>query len=217
VPAGTSGRRPELYEVHRQSFLHAAISLDIYSSYTRNVTKNITNLDALLKVIVIPVVIHHVSAHDPRPDASLQDTPESFILNYTLHIADASFTNFQKVLDLKGVAKSDEGMLLDTFLTITSTRNELPTTSFLSSLDMQPPSGTLLSGTSTPVMSGSGTGLSLGALGNAQVGSAIRAALGSPPLTGTNTPDGEGPKREVFSDFKRFVSFGLRRDGAQGS
>jgi hypothetical protein len=147
-----------------------------------------------------------------------QDTPEDFILNYTLQIGDASFTNFQKVLDLKGVAKSEEGLLLDSFLTITSTRDDLPTTSFLSSLDMQPPTGTLLSGASTPVI----PGISLSVLGSPpsrDVGLALRAALGSPPLTGSNTPDsqGEGQKREVFSDLKRFVSFGLRRDGAQGS
>ena len=50
-------------------------------------------------------------------------------------------------------------------------------------------------------------------------GESILAALSSPPLTtvpstgsdGTNRSD-QSSKREVFSDFKRFVSFGLRRE-----
>jgi hypothetical protein len=78
---------------------------------------------------------------------------------------------------------------------------------------MNPPTTSLLSGTSTP-LAGNVAG---GTTGRGEVGAALRAALGSPPLTGTNTPDGtqgaEG-KREVFSDLKRFVSFGLRRETA---
>jgi len=50
------------------------------ASYTRSLTKTTTRLEALLKVIVTPV-----------------DPPEGFILNYTLLIGDASFSNFQKV------------------------------------------------------------------------------------------------------------------------
>jgi len=53
------------------------------SSYTRSLTKSTTRLEALLKVIVTPV-----------------DPPDGFILNYTLLIGDASFSNFQKVAEL---------------------------------------------------------------------------------------------------------------------
>ncbi|GLB36971.1 putative vps53-like, N-terminal [Lyophyllum shimeji] len=91
------------------------------AGYTRGLTKSTARLEALLKVIVTPV-----------------DPPEGFILNYTLLIGDASFTNFQKILDLKGTPKAQQNALLDDFLTITSTKTDLDSTSFLSSLDMEP-------------------------------------------------------------------------------
>ena len=50
------------------------------ASYTKSLNKTTTRLEALLKVIVTPV-----------------DPPEGFILNYTLLVGDASFSNFQKV------------------------------------------------------------------------------------------------------------------------
>jgi hypothetical protein len=117
-----------------------------------------------------------------------------------------------QILDLKGVSKTSENGLLDAFLTHTSVRPELPTTSFLSALDMHPPASALasaLSGASTPVGSGA-------APAARDVGAALRAALGSPPL-GAGAPLGasqDGQKKEVFSDLKRLVSFGLRRDTA---
>lgn len=105
-----------------------------------------------------------------------------------------------QILDLKGTPKATQNDLLDSFLTITSTRSELDSTSFLTSLDMDPSSTA-----------------SLTAHGLASPGGS-RASL---PLTGDNREDGGGAKpgegkREVFSDFKRFVSFGLsRRDSVQ--
>ncbi|KAM5534575.1 hypothetical protein V8D89_011779 [Ganoderma adspersum] len=162
------------------------------SNYTKSVSKHTTRLEALLKVIVTPV-----------------DPAEGFILNYTLVIGDASFSNFQKILDLKGTPKSAQNNLLDSFLTITSTKTELESTSFLSSLDMDP--GMVANMTSPAA---SRVSLIPGAAGES-----ILAALSSPPLTtvpstgsdGTNRSD-QSSKREVFSDFKRFVSFGLRRE-----
>ncbi|KAL4078288.1 Vps53-like protein [Scleroderma yunnanense] len=169
------------------------------SGYVRSLTKIATRLETLLKVIVTPV-----------------DPPEGFILNYTLLIGDASFSNFQKVLDLKGTPKPGQNSLLDNFVTIASTKPELESTSFLSSLDMDPPPSVMLgspgpSRTVLPlVMTPSGG--SDGVLG----------VLGSPPLSGPSTGssiDGvtvkgnePGQKREVFSDIRRFVSFSLRRD-----
>ncbi|KII92548.1 hypothetical protein PLICRDRAFT_37313 [Plicaturopsis crispa FD-325 SS-3] len=160
------------------------------TSYTRGVDKNIARLEALLKVIVTPV-----------------DPPEGFILNYTLLIGDLSFSNFQKILDLKGTPKAEQNSLLDSFVTITSTKNELESTSFLSSLDMDPSATSHIgspnaSRVNLPISSGE----------------SMFAALGSPPLSGPSTGSSdrtvgaEGQKREVFSDFRRFVSFGLRRD-----
>ncbi|KAI0358545.1 hypothetical protein OH77DRAFT_1420941 [Trametes cingulata] len=163
------------------------------SNYTKSVTKHTTRLEALLKVIVTPV-----------------DSPEGFILNYTLVIGDASFSNFQKILDLKGTPKSEQNDLLDSFLTITSTKPELESTSFLSSLDMDPGQvATLTSPGSSRV----------NLLPGASTGESILAALSSPPLAGVPSSGSDTPprqdqtgRREVFSDFKRFVSFGLRRE-----
>ncbi|KAF8739954.1 Vps53-like, N-terminal, partial [Rhizoctonia solani] len=91
------------------------------SMYARNVTKNISRLETLLKLIITPV-----------------DPPDAFVLNYILLIGDSSFSNFQKVLDLKGTPKAEQNTLLDTLLTITSTRTELGSESFLTTLDMDP-------------------------------------------------------------------------------
>ncbi|KAF9022041.1 hypothetical protein BDZ89DRAFT_1070968 [Hymenopellis radicata] len=154
------------------------------TSYTRGLSKSTARLESLLKVIVTPV-----------------DPPEGFILNYTLLIGDASFSNFQKILDLKGTPKFQQNDLLDSFLTITSTKSELDSTSFLSSLDMDPAasqggmvSPSIISAPSEGIFSG----------------------LASPPLsgppTGSSIGDVNRPGDRVFSDFRRFVSFGLRRD-----
>ncbi|KAF7361607.1 Vacuolar protein sorting-associated protein 53 [Mycena venus] len=168
------------------------------TTYTRGLTKSTTQLETLLKVIVTPV-----------------DPPEGFILNYTLLIKDASFSNFQKILDLKGTPKAEQNNLLDSFLTITSTNDDLEGTSFLSSLDMDPAGPTQLSSNlSSP--GGSRVSLPLSG-GGATSETSIFANLTSPgtsgPSTGASVADGRpGDQRQVFSDFRRFVSFGLRRD-----
>lgn len=160
------------------------------SGYIKALAKSTTRLETLLKVIVTPV-----------------DPSEGFILNYTLLIGDASFSNFQKILDLKGTPKGEQNDLLDSFLAITSTKNELESTSFLSSLDMDPTTSAL-SLLGSP--SGSRVALPLAA------SPLPDGAFGSAPGSGPPTGDGKNPetaqKREVFSDFKRFVTFGLRRD-----
>jgi hypothetical protein len=161
----------------------------ISQGYTRSLNKGTTRLETLLKVIVTPV-----------------DPPEGFILNYTLLIGDASFSNFQKILDLKGTPKAEQGALLDSFLTLTSTKEDLESTSFLSSLDMDPSTGTasnLLSPTASRI----------------NLSESNYSGLSSPPLsrsvTGGSDADsigGEQRTPQVFSDLRRFVSFGLRRD-----
>jgi len=170
------------------------------ASYTRGLTKSTTRLEALLKVIVTPV-----------------DPAEGFILNYTLLIGDASFSNFQKILDLKGTSKAQQNALLDSFLTITSTKTDLESTSFLSSLDMEPPGPGQLGGS---LVSPGGSRVSLPAAVTGSGSEALFSSLTSPgqtgPSTGSSVPDTVvgrvGERREVFSDFKRFVSFGLRKE-----
>ncbi|KAK0225464.1 Vps53-like protein [Armillaria fumosa] len=161
------------------------------TAYTRGLSKITSRLESLLKVIVTPV-----------------DPPEGFILNYTLLIGDASFSNFQKILDLKGTPKVEQNNLLDLFVTITSTKSDLDSTSFLTSLDMEPNSAQIVGGlispmTITPASEGVFSGLKSPPISGPPTGS----SLGDNGLA--NRP---GERREVFSDFRRFVSFGLRRD-----
>jgi len=118
-----------------------------------------------------------------------------------------------QILDLKGTPKAEQGGLLDSFLAITSTKPELEKASFLSSLDMDPSAGNIVSTTSSP----GGSRVSLPSL-VAQVSSGggdnIFSALTSPverDANGKNDPSSE-KKREVFSDFRRFVSFAVRRE-----
>ncbi|KAI5123978.1 hypothetical protein M0805_006390 [Coniferiporia weirii] len=175
------------------------------TSFGRSITKSTMRLETLLKVIIPPA-----------------DPPEGFILNYTLLVGDASFSNFQKVLDLKGTPRTEQNDLLDSFVTIISTKPELEATSFLSSLDMDPHSQQVVNLASP---AGSRVHLpSLLASANSSTGAAegIFSTLASPPLSGPSTGSegslraGEiNQKREVFSDLRRFVSFGLRRDTAQ--
>ncbi|KAI0339913.1 hypothetical protein BDW22DRAFT_1414917 [Trametopsis cervina] len=154
-------------------------------SYTRSVNKHTQRLEALLKVIVTP-----------------DDPSEGFILNYTLLIGDLSFSNFQKILDLKGTPGGRQNDLMDTFLTITSTKPELESTSFLSSLDMDP-------GQASMVGSPGSSRVNLLAGG----GDGILAALGSPPPVGTPvTSEGRSEPLSKFTDLRRFVSFAVRRD-----
>jgi len=168
----------------------------------RNVNTSTTRLETLLKVIIAPV-----------------DPPEAFVHNYTLLVGDSSFSNFQKILDLKGTPRVEQNALLDTFLAFVSTKDDLEGSSFLSSLDMDPPSQALVNSTGT-------TPSSLPALLDSR---ALFGGLVSPPLkdvhvtsptpaSATGSGSGTGSeRREVFSDFKRFVSFAVRRDREQRS
>ncbi|CAK5281328.1 unnamed protein product [Mycena citricolor] len=168
----------------------------VTTTYTKSVTKSTDQLETLLKVIVTPV-----------------DPPEGFILSYTLLVKDASFSNFQKILDLKGTPKAEQNNLLDSFLTITSTHDDLDSTSFLSALDMDPV-GQLASNMASPGASRVSLPLS-GVIPNPDSTGLFSSPGPSGPSTGNTTISergGGGDQRQVFSDLRRFVSFGLRRD-----
>ncbi|GAA5851582.1 hypothetical protein JCM8547_001139 [Rhodosporidiobolus lusitaniae] len=112
----------------------------IPTSYSRYVTRNVQNIDTLLKVIMTP-----------------DDPPEEFVKHYLLLVPCQSFSDFQKVLDLKGVRRADQNHLLDLFLARTSTASGLSDTSFLTTLDMDPSSSHSLtspsgSGLTSPVI-----------------------------------------------------------------
>lgn len=124
----------------------------------------------------------------------------------------------RQVLDLKGTPRVEQNNLLDTFLTITSTstREELESTSFLSSLDMDPsPAGhTSISPTGSRGSLGSARGDTPGP-SFASLG--LTGGMSSPPLgDGSGKSDG---KREAsrISEFRRLVSFAVRRDALHAS
>ncbi|KAG5641269.1 hypothetical protein DXG03_005592 [Asterophora parasitica] len=126
-----------------------------------------------------------------------------------------SIKRAMQILDLKGTPKAQQNSLLDDFLTITSTKTDLDSTSFLSSLDMEPPGPGQLGGS---LVSPGGSRVSLPLAVN---GEGIFATMTSPASTGptmsgpssnVGPQGGDRERREVFSDFRRFVSFGLRKD-----
>ncbi|KAJ9124236.1 hypothetical protein QFC22_001035 [Naganishia vaughanmartiniae] len=139
------------------------------ATYTKLVLKNTGQLETMLKVVLAP-----------------DDPPEGFVQNYCLLIGDKSFNNFQKILDLKGTPRSSQQKLLDIFLSVTATQDDLQDTSFLTNIDMDPENK----------------------------GTVIERPLLAPGLgmrTGTSTPQRtETPK--PFTDFKRLVSFAMRGD-----
>lgn len=125
-----------------------------------------------------------------------------------------------QILDLKGTPKNVQNNLLDSFLTITSTKTDLESTSFLSSLDMDPPA-TGHAGGSLISPGASRVSLPLGGAADG-IFSGLTGPGASGPTTGSSGDNGaagraENHKREVFSDFRRFVSFGLRKDSAAPS
>ncbi|KAK4684228.1 vacuolar protein sorting-associated protein 53, partial [Tremellales sp. Uapishka_1] len=146
------------------------------NAYTKYVTKNTGQLETMLKVILAP-----------------DDPPEGFVQNYCLLIGDRSFSNFQKVLDLKGTPRSDQQKLLDIFLSVTSTKDDLSDTSFLTQLDMDP---TAEKSVSSPMFSPTTSSSVLPNL--------LRSA------------SGEGMERsdtnKTFGDFRRLVSFARGRE-----
>ncbi|TXT07188.1 hypothetical protein VHUM_03358 [Vanrija humicola] len=148
------------------------------NSYVKYVTKSTGQLETMLKVILAP-----------------DDPPEGFVQNYCLLIGDRSFTNFQKILDIKGTARNDQQKLLDIFLSVTSNNNDLADTSFLTALDMDPNADNTAKLQSPATITGPPTGLP--------------ALLRAEPYS----PDGRSDTPKTFGDFRRLVQFATRREG----
>ena len=125
-----------------------------------------------------------------------------------------------KILDLKGTPRIEQNNLLDTFITITSAKPELEGTSFLSTLDMDPPT-TQLSSLASPTGSRVHLPSMMAGANSTSTSDSLFGGIASPPLSGPPT-GAEGPTRlgesnqrrpgEVFQDVRRLLSFGLRRD-----
>ncbi|CAD6583797.1 MAG: Vacuolar protein sorting-associated protein 53 [Tremellales sp. Tagirdzhanova-0007] len=172
------------------------------NAYTKYVTKNTGQLETMLKVVLAP-----------------DEPPEGFVQNYCLLIGDRSFSNFQKacarsyilllklmwwslqILDLKGTPRQDQQKLLDIFLSVTSSKGDLSDTSFLTSLDMDPPADRMIASPSSATLF-SPTNPS---------GHALPSLLSRTASTdGGAEFRSETPK--AFGDLRRLVSFARGRD-----
>ncbi|CAG8457581.1 10591_t:CDS:2 [Funneliformis mosseae] len=68
------------------------------TTFTKIVNKGIGKIEAILKMILTP--------HDP---------PEGLSENYILLIGDKNITNFQKILELKGLRRNEQQQLIEQF------------------------------------------------------------------------------------------------------
>ncbi|ORY89757.1 Vps53-like protein [Leucosporidium creatinivorum] len=181
-------------------------SAPVPMSYSRYVSRSVLKIDTLLKVLM-----------------TSEDPPEEFVKHYLLLVPCQSFSDFQKVLDLKGVRRAEQNTLLDLFLAKTSTATGLSDDSFLTSLDMDPVGTASASGTSpsssgfnSPLPGGGAGGLFSGGLaslpmlptGSGGAGPLGAGVLGSgsrssTPGLGAGREGGERGK-EALAEFKRF-------------
>ncbi|KAG9240861.1 Vps53-like protein [Calycina marina] len=76
----------------------STISTTTQANFTKRVNQSIARLDPLLKTLQVR----------PFP-------PEGLVQAYLIHIADRSDSNFRKILDLKGVRKTDHASLVELF------------------------------------------------------------------------------------------------------
>ncbi|KAF2836277.1 vacuolar protein sorting-associated protein-like protein 53 [Patellaria atrata CBS 101060] len=104
------------------------------AGFVKRVNQAMSKVDSLLKTLQVR----------PIP-------PEALVQAYLIHIADKSDTNFRKILDLKGIRKSDQSALVDLF----SAHRASP------SHENLPQNSPLL--TPLQITSSSSTGISLGA------------------------------------------------------
>merc|ERR1712142_1459160 len=79
----------------------SAVSRKAPASYTKIVVKGMTRAEMILKVVVAP-------AADPT-------SLKAFVENYIKLLADPDATNFQKVLEIKGLKRNDQSLMLDLF------------------------------------------------------------------------------------------------------
>ncbi|XP_074640960.1 vacuolar protein sorting-associated protein 53 homolog [Tubulanus polymorphus] len=70
------------------------------ASYTKIVVKGMTRAEMILKVVMSP-----------------SDPPQSFVDNFLKLLADRDISDFQKVLDMKGLKRSEQNMMIEIFRT----------------------------------------------------------------------------------------------------
>lgn len=108
------------------------------------VTKGLGKIDIILQVMMCP-----------------ENPAEAFVDHYLVLIPCQSFSDFQKMLDLKGVRRTEQNNLLDLFLAKTSLLRDLSDTSVLTSIEMD-------SATNSATAGSGASGSSLTAFGGLQ-------------------------------------------------
>lgn len=185
-------------------------------SFVKRVTTSMSRIDPLLKTLQV------------RPSP-----PEALVQAYLIHIADASDTNFKKILDLKGIRRgADQNTLLELFAVFrNSPGNEnlvaaspLLTPLQITSQNMSTGIGALGTGlggvaASTPVL-GSGSRFDPAGLGNAlfnaardgvdRFGTPVAGAVGSVGSQGTQ---GAGTEEKGLNDNLKNLGKFFRREG----
>lgn len=137
----------DLYEVRTllmelPQFSPSEASSVLGTSYSKFLEKAIARIEMLLRIVMTP------TEGGGGQDGGSNDF---FIQEYLKIIGDRSFSNFQKVLELKGLKRIEMNTLIEQFVRRTNEmehqqgENDSTATSFLSSLDMDPPLGPLLS------------------------------------------------------------------------
>lgn len=144
------------------------------SSYNRVVAKSIGRLDIMLQVIMSP-----------------ESPPEAFVDHYLVLIPCQSFSDFQKMLDLKGVRRMEQNNLLDIFLAKTSLLRDLTDTSVLSGIEMDGGGGAASSSGAAQSAYVPATGLTFQGImptsPNSALAHNLNALMGSLPMLHSNT------------------------------
>ncbi|KKA29177.1 hypothetical protein TD95_004319 [Thielaviopsis punctulata] len=183
------------------------------AGFVRRVNQIMGKVDPLLKTMQV------------RPSP-----PEALVQAYLIHIADRSDTNFRKILELKGVRKSDQPHLMELYAIHRdgpSSRDRLVQNSALLSLLMNPAGGGL--GNTTLGLSGAGAsgGMSPGLSGAGPGGSGLQKfdaqSLGEKLLSaaremGTDKAGVQGlEKTTINENLKNFSNFFKRDIGSLGA
>ncbi|OBZ90694.1 Vacuolar protein sorting-associated protein 53 [Choanephora cucurbitarum] len=82
--------------------------ITVPSSYSRIVNKGITKIEAILKTVMSPI-----------------EPSEGYVENYFLLIGDKNLNNFTRLLELKGVRKPEQNVLIDMFYKRLSQHDDL--------------------------------------------------------------------------------------------
>ena len=221
-PISEAGAEQLLLDLYVLTQTFNALLPNAPQNYLKRVSQNtITRLSPLLKTLQVS-----------------SSPPEALVQAYLIHIGDKSDVNFRKILDLKGIAKKDQGSLVELFNAHKDSRRHesLPATSpFLTPIVIS--SG----GVGVPSFSNATSGLSavtlqrgfdpatIGALmtaardgvdrlGSPAIGSTAGSRAVSPPLSGgtRNESPNPGAGANVNQNLRNLGAFFKRDLGSFG-